>query len=61
LPDNPHVHYFESRKRGYALVDLDRTKMTTNFRAVSEVTDPDAGISTLKTFTVEDGRPGIAV
>ncbi|MGP0092840.1 MAG: alkaline phosphatase D family protein [Xanthobacteraceae bacterium] len=61
LPDNPHVHYFESRKRGYALVDLDRTKMTTNFRAVSEVTDPDAGISTLKTFTVEDGRPGIVV
>ena len=26
LPDNPHVHFFESRRRGYVCVDLERGK-----------------------------------
>ena len=26
LPDNPHVHFFESRKRGYVSVDLERAR-----------------------------------
>lgn len=58
LPDNPHVHYFESRRRGYVSVALTRQNMTTRFRAVSDVADPNAAVSTLKTFVVEDGRPG---
>ena len=58
MPDNPHVHFFESRKRGYVCVDLERNKMTTRMRAVSDAHDPQAGISTLKTFVVEDGKPG---
>jgi alkaline phosphatase D len=58
LPANPHVRYFESRQRGYVSVSLTRQTMTTRFRAVSNVTDPNATVSTLRTFVVEDGKPG---
>jgi alkaline phosphatase D len=60
LPDNPHVHFFESRKRGYVSVDVDAKQMTTRMRVVTDVTDPNASISTLKTFAVENGKPGVA-
>jgi alkaline phosphatase D len=60
LPDNPHVRFFESRKRGYVSVDVNTRQMTTRLRVVSDVTDPKAGVSTLKTFAVADGRPGVA-
>ena len=59
LPDNPHVHFFESRKRGYVSVDLDRKVMAVRMRVVSDSHDPNADISTLKTFAVENGKPGI--
>ena len=58
LPDNPHVHFFESRKRGYVSVDVDARQMTTRLRVVSDVTDPNASCSTLKTFAVESGKAG---
>jgi alkaline phosphatase D len=58
LSENPHVHFFESRRRGYVSVDLDANRMTTKMRVVSDVTDPKATISTLKTFVVENGKPG---
>jgi alkaline phosphatase D len=58
LPDNPHIKFFESRVRGYVSVDLDHGKCTARYRAVSDVTDPNATVSTLKTFVVENGRPG---
>lgn len=59
LPDNPHVHFFESRRRGYVCVDLERAKMQVRMRVVSDAHDPNADISTLKTFVVEDGHPGV--
>lgn len=59
LPDNPHVHYFESRRRGYVVVDLSRARMQLRMRAVSDAHDPHAAISTLKTFAVESGRAGV--
>jgi len=59
LPDNPHVHFFESRKRGYVSVDLDRKAMQVRMRVVSDAHDPNADISTLKTFAVENGKPGV--
>lgn len=58
LPDNPHVNFFESRLRGYSFVELSAKTMTTHFRVVSDASKPDAAISTLKTFVVEDGRAG---
>jgi alkaline phosphatase D len=59
LPDNPHVHFFESRRRGYVAVDLERANMQVRMRVVSDATDPKADISTLRTFAVEGGRPGV--
>ena len=59
LPDNPHIHFFESRKRGYVSVELQPRQMDVAFRTVSDVTKPEADISTLQRFTVEDGHPGV--
>jgi alkaline phosphatase D len=59
LPDNPHVHFFDSRRRGYVAIDLVPTHMQVGMRVVSDAADPKADISTLKAFAVEDGRPGV--
>ena len=59
LPDNPHVRFFEGRKRGYVSVDVDAKQMTTRLRVISDVTDPNASVLTLKTFAVESGKPGV--
>ena len=58
LPDNPHVRYFESRKRGYAMLDVESERITARFRSLTDVTDPNTEVETLKSFVVEDGRPG---
>ena len=58
LPDNPHVHFFESRRRGYVCVDLARADMQVRMRVVSDAHDPKADISTLKTYAVESGHAG---
>ncbi len=57
LPDNPHVHYFESRKRGYTTIQIEPKPITTRFRA-SATPRPATGVTTLKSFVVENGRPG---
>jgi alkaline phosphatase D len=59
LPDNPHVHFFESRRRGYVSVDLEPSHMQVRMRVVSDAADPKADVATLKTFAVEAGRPGV--
>jgi alkaline phosphatase D len=58
LPDNPHVRYFESRKRGYVSVETTRDRLTARFRAISDGADPNATVETLKTFVVENGKAG---
>ena len=58
VADNPHVHFFESRKRGYVSAELRPGRLEVAFRAVADVRDPQTGVSTLRRFVVEDGRPG---
>jgi alkaline phosphatase D len=58
LSDNPHVRFFESRKRGYVMAELTRDRLTSSFRAISDGTDPNASIETLKAFVVENGKAG---
>jgi len=58
LPDNPHIKFFESRKRGYVSVRLSRKALTAKYQTVSDINDPKATVSTLKTFVVENGRAG---
>ena len=50
LPDNPHVHFFESRVRGYVTIELGRRRATSRFRAIADVRDPNSSVSTLRTF-----------
>ncbi len=58
MPDNPHVHFFESRRRGYVAVDVAPERMDVRMRVVSDATDPNATIATLKSYVVENGRAG---
>jgi alkaline phosphatase D len=58
LPDNPHVKFFENRVRGYVSMELTKDRCTAHYRAVSDVKDPNATVSVLKSFVVENGRAG---
>jgi alkaline phosphatase D len=57
-PDNPHIRFANSAKRGYGLVDARRAAMTVEFRAVDDVKRPGTPVRTLARFVVPDGRPG---
>ncbi len=57
LPDNPHIHFFDDRKRGYSLVDVTPQSWTFQMKETTSVYDPNAGAVTRKTFTVESGTP----
>ena len=58
MPNNPHVKFFDSRKRGYVMVDLTRERMSARYQTVSDITDANASLSTLASFVVEDGKAG---
>jgi len=58
LPENPHVRFFESRQRGYVSVDITPKRMAALFQVISDRRDPQATVSTLKQFVVENGSPG---
>ncbi|HWA47659.1 MAG TPA: alkaline phosphatase D family protein [Dongiaceae bacterium] len=58
VAQNPHVRFFESRRRGYAMVDLTSDRMITRLRTVSDAADPAATVSTLSSFVVESGKAG---
>src|SRR5262249_46567138 len=47
VPENPQIHFFESRKRGYVLVDVAPERMNVAMRIISDATDPKATLSTL--------------
>ena len=59
MDDNPHVRFANGNRRGYGLLELTARRAIARFRTVSEVTDPQAPIRTLASFTVEEGRPGV--
>ncbi|MEQ1867048.1 MAG: alkaline phosphatase D family protein, partial [Micropepsaceae bacterium] len=61
LPGNPHVKFFESRKRGYLLCDASRKTMTTDLRIVENVRDPKTPDGSAGRFAIEAGRPGAVV
>jgi alkaline phosphatase D len=59
LADNPHVRFFDSRRRGYLSIELTPERLTSRFQAISDAADPAATLSTLASFVVEDGKPGV--
>ncbi|MGF1526496.1 MAG: alkaline phosphatase D family protein [Candidatus Competibacterales bacterium] len=58
LPANPHVKFHAWRHRGYGLMELTPGGARVELRAVDNVNDPKSGVSTLKAFAVEAGKPG---
>ncbi|WP_374384695.1 alkaline phosphatase [Dongia sp.] len=60
LASHDHLRFADSRHRGYLLTDINGGTLTAHMRSVSDVTDPDASLSTLRSFVVEDGRAGAA-
>ncbi|WP_425908164.1 alkaline phosphatase D family protein [Nitrobacter sp. TKz-YC02] len=57
LPENPHVHFFDSRPRGYVSADITPERAEMRFQTISDRRDPDAKVSTLKRFVVEKNKP----
>jgi alkaline phosphatase D len=58
LAKNPHVKFVESSRRGYLRLDLTQAHCRADLRALETVKTPDGACETLKSFVVEDGRPG---
>jgi len=58
LPDNPHVKFFESRKRGYVMCEVTQSALNADLRIVDDVRDPATKDGSLAKFTVEAGKPG---
>jgi alkaline phosphatase D len=59
LSENPDIRFFESRVRGYATVDIVKNEALVRFRSISDAKDPNATVSTFKSFIVADGKPGV--
>jgi alkaline phosphatase D len=55
---NPHLRFY-SERRGYTRTTIGRDQLRADFRAVATVTEHGAPVSTLKSFVVLDGRPGL--
>jgi alkaline phosphatase D len=59
LADNPHFVFADSEGKGYGVVEFTPGRLTTTLRVVDDVTSRDTGISTLRSFVVEAGRPQV--
>jgi alkaline phosphatase D len=58
LADNPHTKFFDGAFRGYVRCNLTYESWQSDYRVVSTILDPNASISTLASFVVENGQPG---
>jgi alkaline phosphatase D len=54
---NPHFKFYSNR-RGYVRCTLTPSLLTSDYRTLPYVTQPDAPIETRASFVVENGRPG---
>jgi alkaline phosphatase D len=57
--DNPHLLFADSRYRGYVRMDVTPQRLQADLRAMDTVQTRDGKCSTIASFTVEDGHPGI--
>jgi alkaline phosphatase D len=58
VAENPHVKFFESRRRGYTRCTVTPERWLTECQALESVADRRSRIGTLAAFVVESGRPG---
>ncbi|WP_344513736.1 alkaline phosphatase D family protein [Dactylosporangium maewongense] len=55
---NPHLKFY-SNLRGYIRTTISPAQVRADFRAVSSVTEHGAAATTLKSFAILDGQPGL--
>ncbi|MFC0624119.1 alkaline phosphatase D family protein [Kribbella deserti] len=61
IPDvsnNPWLKFFNNR-RGYVRTTMSPTELRADFRAVAKVTEHGAPATTVKSFVIQEGRPGL--
>ena len=56
--ENPHIHYGESARRGYIVLDVTSERCTARLRAIADPADRDTDVVTAATFAIDSGRPG---
>jgi alkaline phosphatase D len=56
---NPHIRYANGMDRGYVVLDIRDDKLEARVRGVATVKLENAPVSTVATFEVEAGRPGV--
>lgn len=56
---NPHLKFYNDN-RGYVNTRITKDAMTADFRVLDYVTTPGAPAGTRKSFTINDGVPGLA-
>jgi alkaline phosphatase D len=59
LDENPHLHYADSSRRGYGVIDLTPARATMRFRVIGDEKVRDTGVSTERTFSVRASQPGV--
>jgi len=52
LASNPHIVFFNSNTHGYNIIEVTPNLLTCRMKAVSNITSPNATLSTLKVFDV---------
>jgi alkaline phosphatase D len=57
--ENPYVHYANGDIKGYGLVDVDGQKAVAHMRGVDDITNADSGVSTVGSYALENGKPGL--
>ncbi len=56
--NNPHLKFSNGTQRGYTAFDVTPAQCNARIRTLSRVTDPQATVSTLASFTVAHGKAG---
>lgn len=59
VAQNPHIKFGRSDRRGFAMMDITPSKTMTRFQGLDDVSRADSGVTTLASFVVEDGKPGV--
>ena len=58
LAESPHIRYANPTRRGYTVAELSARRCLVSLRTLDDVRDPQSRIRTLRSFAVEDGKPG---
>ncbi|XVV09676.1 alkaline phosphatase D family protein [Actinoplanes sp. CA-131856] len=55
---NPHLKFYSNR-RGYVLTTISPAEVKADFRSIPVVTEHGAAVSTLRSYVIQDGVPGL--